>query len=125
MRSYMFSLFVGTLIAFTVWLSILITVNPDSTDIITRMTFFASLFLSLTGFFSFIYIYIMSLIETKYHPTKLVSRSLLRATLLSFTIVFLLVLQTLRVLNTWEIIIVILLYLLTELYIKFGKRELI
>ncbi len=122
-RSYLFSLFVGTLIAFTVWLSIFITVDPTSTDIVTKTAFFASLFLSLTGLLSFVNIYIMSIL-THHKPVKLVSKSILRATILSFVIIFLLVLETLKVLNLWEIIIVTMLYLLIELYIQFGHRSL-
>jgi hypothetical protein len=121
LRSYLFSLFVGTLVAFTVWLAILITIDPTSTDIITKAAFFASFFLALTGLLTFILVYIMSVL-TKHTATKLVYQSLVRSSLLSFVATFMLILETLKVLGLWEMIIILALYLLVEFYTQTGRR---
>lgn len=121
LKSYLFSLFMGTLIALTVWLSIFLTVNPNSTDIITKAAFFASLFLALTGIFTFISIYIMSHIS-KGAASTLVTKSLIQGSILSLVIVFSLILTTLNVFNLWEAIIIALLFIISEIYILSKSR---
>lgn len=110
-------LFSVTIIALSVWLSILFGSSPLLTDPLTKATFFASLFLWLTGLLSFISIYFSSIF---YHNlfNKIIINSVFQSTILSATIIFLIILNTLNVLGWLEFIVVLLLLLLVEIYLK-------
>lgn len=116
LRKSLFTLFSGTLLTFGVWLAIVITIDPNSTDPLTIITFFSSLFLWLTGLCTFILVYIRSHMSEIVQPT-IISNSLVHASLIILSIDILLILQTLRVLGILESIIVCILFLLLELYL--------
>jgi hypothetical protein len=118
----LFSLFVGTLTAVTVWLSIAMTIDPFKTDIITRAAFFASLFLSLTGILCFIILYIGSVMSTK-SINKLISNSILQSSLISLLIIIMLILKSLKVLDPVQIIIIFLLFGLGEFALMTYHRN--
>lgn len=120
-KSSLFSLFVGTLTSLTVCIAILITINPYKTDIITQAAFFASLFLTITGIISFLSIFVGSYIWQK-TSHQLLSSSIIQATIISLTLTSLVLLQSLRVLGAWEIIIILLIFGLIQFYIRAQNK---
>lgn len=122
LNTYLFSLFCGTLTALTVFLSIIITIDPGKTDVITKSAFFASLFLSTTGILSFLMLFVGSSILPR-TPSQLLYSAVTHASLVSFAFVLALVLQTMRVLGWWELFIIVLLVVIIELFIRSQKRE--
>ena len=120
-NSYLFSLFGGTLTSLTIWLAILISVDPNKADIITKSAFFASFFLGLTGLLGFLFIYISSSLSSR-PVSKIITYSVLQATLLAFASTLVLILQTMRVLGLWELFIILLLVGLSQLYLRATDR---
>lgn len=116
-RKSLFTLFSGTLLTFGVWLAICITVDPFNTDPLTIITFYSSLFLWLTGLFTFIFLYIRSHISDVSNQ-NLIPNSILHSSLIVITIIIFLTLQTLRVLGLLEGILLFVIFVLIELYIK-------
>ena len=116
-RKSLFTLFSGTLLTFGVWLAILMTVDQNDTDPLTILAFFSSLFLWLTGLFTFILLYIRSHVS-KLTNQNTIPNSLLHSFLIIACILLLSILQTLRVLGWLEGVILIILFVLFELYIK-------
>lgn len=116
-RKSLFVLFSGTLLTFGVWLAIFMTIDPNNTDPITIITFFSSLFLWMTGINTFI------IVNIRAHMTVLSNENIIPSSLMhsfsvSLFLLILIVLQTLRVLGIVEGIIVAILFILFELYIK-------
>lgn len=119
-RYIFFSLFCVILFSFAIWLSILMTINPQTTDPVTIATFFGSLFVWLTGFIAFIIIYFRSSMF-KHSSSKLVTESIFHSSFISLAITIILILQALRVLGFLEIGLIILLCILAEIYIYAKK----
>jgi len=116
-RKSLFTLFSGTLLTFGVWLAISITVDPFNTDPLTIITFFSSLFLWLTGLIIFIFLYVRSHISDVTNQNT-IPNSILHSSLIVITLIVFLILQTLRVLGQLEGILLLVIFILIELYIK-------
>ena len=114
----LFTLFVATLSSFTVWLSIITGFDPDKSDPITKIAFFASLMLFLTGLFSMIYIYVSMAMNNKNIFYSIMAKSILHASLFSIFITITLALKTIKVLGILEFGILLFLFILLELYLK-------
>lgn len=114
----LFTLFVATLSSFTVWLAILTELDPNKSDPITKIAFFASLMLFLTGILSMVLIYVNTAINSKNGFYATMAKSILRASIISIFIALSLILKTINVLGLLEFGILLLLYLLTELYLR-------
>lgn len=114
-KQSLFSVFSGTLTSFTVWLAILVSINPYKSDIITKAAFFASLFLWLTGIISFIIVYLGSLIK-QIDSDRLITSAIIQGSIISAVAVLMIILKTLAVLDLWEISLIIIIFALSEIY---------
>lgn len=114
LKKSFFGLFCVTLISLTIWLSILISINPYTTDVITRITFFASLLFWISGLISFIIIYFATLVTFK-SPVYTYQTSILHSFIISVAIVSIITLEALNVLGIIEVVIIALISCLAEL----------
>lgn len=115
LRSYFFGLFAATLLSFGVFLAIFFYTDPDLADFLTFAALFSSLFLSLTGALTFIIFYLRISItnhEVIFAHLPIAAR---HAALISGLVTTLAILQTLRVLSTWEVVLIVLIMILVEL----------
>lgn len=117
-KSYLFGIFVLTLLAMGVWLLILFNFNPYQADLLTVITFFVSLFLWLTGIFILIGFYIKVQISNNEIIYSFISSTIRQSIILALAIVGILVLRTLRVLTWWDGILLALAVLLLELFFR-------
>ncbi len=114
----LFSVFALTLMALGLFLAILFNVNPDTTDLITQITFFISLFIFLSGLFTFIGFYLRVYLSNHEIIYANFPIALRQAILVSLLIVGLLALNALRVLNIWSGIIFVLILIIIELFFR-------
>lgn len=114
LKSYLWGMRISTVIALGLWLFVALTVNPDDPSILTKLFFYVSLFLFLSGFF------ILSLtgIRRKISGDGFVylGMSFRQGILLSLLVIVLLVLQSFRVLLWWDGLLVVAGVFLIELY---------
>lgn len=114
----LFSIFSSTLVAFAIWIYILYNFDPYSNDILTILSFFATLFFWLSGIITMIMIFVRINIFSKKSINSNISVSIRQATILSILIVGLLGLNSLKALNTLQAIILIFIAILLEFFIK-------
>ena len=118
----LFSLFVATLSAFTVWLSILTGLDPEKSDPVTKIAFFASLMLFLTGLLTMLFIYISIITNNKLNFYSTIAKSITHASLISIFITLALILKSIKVLGSLESGILFFLFILVELYLKAKQK---
>jgi hypothetical protein len=121
LKKYLFAIFTFTLLSLGVWLAILFNTDPNNTDLITRCAFFASLFVFLAGFFTFLGFYLRVYFSNREIIYNNFPIALRQSILLSLIIVGLLAFQTLRVLTVWVAAIYVLAIILVEFYFKSRK----
>lgn len=114
----LFSIFSSTLVAFAMWIYILYNFDPYLNDILTILSFFATLFFWLSGIITMIMIFVRINIFSKKSINSNISVSIRQATILSILIVGLLGLNSLKALNALQAIILIFIAILLEFFIK-------
>lgn len=115
LRSYFFGLFAATLLCFGVFLVIFFYTDPDLADFLTFAALFSSLFLSLTGALTFIIFYVRLSIGNREVIFAHLPVAARHAALIAGLVTTLAILQTLRVLSTWEVILIVFIMILVEL----------
>ncbi|MFY9484739.1 MAG: hypothetical protein WAP74_03930 [Patescibacteria group bacterium] len=115
LKSYFFGLFAATLLSFGVFLAIFFYTDPDLADFLTFAALFSSLFLSLTGALTFIIFYIRLSIGNREIIFAHLPVAARHAALIAGLVTTLAILQTLRVLSTWEVILIVFIMILVEL----------
>ncbi|MCL5795506.1 MAG: hypothetical protein M1338_04050 [Patescibacteria group bacterium] len=123
LKKHLFAIFTSTLLSLGIWLAILFNTDPNSTDLITRCSFFASLFVFVAGLYTFIGFYLRVYFSNREIIYSNFPIALRQSILLSLVIVGLLVFQALRVLTVWVAVIYILAIILIEFYFKSKKTN--
>lgn len=118
LKSYLFAIFVGILVALGIWLLIFFNIDPFKADFITIGAFFASLFLWLWGLLALLGFYLKVWLGNKEVIYANLPIALRQTALISLIIVGLLIFQTLRVLTWWVGGILVLVILLLELFFR-------
>lgn len=118
LTKHLFGIFVGTLFGLGIWLLILFNYNPFKADMLTITVFFACLLIWLTGLITLIGFYIK--VKANNHEViySLLMPTIRQSLLISLAIVGLLLLSSLRVLNWWDALMLIITMALLELFFK-------
>ena len=123
LKKALFSLFTITLLSFGGWLTILFNVDPLKADRFILISFYASVFLFVTGVASFVGFGIRVLRSHREVIYAHLTPSIRQATLLGFTAVGLLFLQSLRVLSAVDAGAFILAIFLLELFFRATPKS--
>ncbi len=123
LKQALFSLFSITLLAFGGWLTILFNVDPFKADQFILVSLYASLFLFIMGLLTFIGFGVRILLSNREIIYGNFVPSLRQAMLLSFALVGLLFLQSLRVLSAVDAGAFLLAVLLLELFFRAKKTS--
>lgn len=115
LRSYFFGLFAATLLSFGVFLAIFFFTDPELADFLTFAALFSSLFLSLTGALTFIIFYLRITIANREVLFAHLPVAARHAALIAGLVTTLAILQTLRVLSAWEVVLIVFIMILVEL----------
>ena len=117
-RSYLFALFCITLFSLGFSVFMIFNTNPYGSDVLTISMFFLSLFIFLTGILTLLGFYFRVKISNNEVFYANFYPAIRQAGLLSFVIIGLLVLNSLKVLTWWDAIMFALAILLLELYFQ-------
>lgn len=120
-KNYLFGIFATTLLATGIVIAILFNTNPYQADLVTIITFFASLFLFLVGLFTFSGFYLRVYFSNREVVYTNLPISLRQAVLLALIIVGLLIFKSLGVLNIWVLISFVICVAMVELFFRFKK----
>ncbi len=118
LKKQLFAIFTITLLSLGVWLAILFNTDPNKADLITRCAFFASLFVFLTGLFTFLGFYLRVYFSNREIIYNNFPIALRQSILISLIIVGLLVFSSLHVLTIWVAAIFVLAIILIEFFFK-------
>lgn len=127
LRQYLFIMTFATALCWTAWVFVLYRIDPFTANALSFGFFYSSLFLALLGTISiilFMLYYFFS--RTAFPMYRFVQRSFRNAIIVSLSIIFLLVLQGLRVLALWNMIILAILAVIAGVFIlsiNTSKKE--
>lgn len=121
LQTYLFLIFVITLIALGTWFLILFNINPHNTDLISISAFFASLLLWLSGISTLILFYLRIKLSNKEIIFVHLPLSLRQGFLFSLAIVLVILLLSLSVLTWWSGILLMISIFLLELFFMRKK----
>jgi hypothetical protein len=118
---YLITMSVASVASVFVWVYILININPESTNIVGFILFYASLSLSLIGLFSLIGFWIRKLVLKKEVEFRHIYNSFRQAIFLTLIFVLVLILQSQRLFNFANISLLIITLVALELFIISRK----
>ena len=125
LKSYLIIISISTALCWIGFLSVLLSINPETTGWRGFLFFYGSLFLALIGSFSLLGFASRFLIKRDLVLYKQINIASRQAIMLALLMVTVLVLQSQRYLFWWNIILLIIIFSLLELffitYKKFGK----
>ncbi len=123
LRSRLFYIFSGTLIAFGIWISLLFHTDPTYADILTWLAFMASLLLTITGFLGLIIFYIKVSFFNNELVYVLLPSSLRQSLEIGLMVIGILSMQALKVLGWWEAGLYILVLVLLEFFFQTKPQD--
>ena len=125
LQKTLFLIFVITLLALGTWLSLLFNIDPKITDNMTIIFFFLSLFIALSGLFTFIGFYLRIYFSNHEILFSALPAAVRQGLFLSMLITGLLVLKSLKVLNLWDGLVFAAIIVIPELFsrIRLIKKE--
>lgn len=123
LRHYLLIMFAATLLCWLVWFLVLFNINPNEASVTSFMLFYLSFFLALAGAFTLIGFGLRVWLIRQNEPSfrqveKTFRHGLLFAALLTLT----LFLQSQRLLNWWNALLLILAFAFLELFFISKKQ---
>lgn len=120
---YILLMFVGTVIAFSVWLWVLLFINPDTTGPIGIFLFYISLILSLMGLLALIGLFVRLLGKRSERMRFYAVRTSFRqAVLLTLLIIVVLTLEHFKMLSWWNFGLMLLFIISLEFFYSAGNH---
>jgi hypothetical protein len=128
LRQYLFLMSLGTLICTVAWLFVIFNIDPNNTDTVSFVFFYASLFLSILGIISVVSLWIkVKFLKSEEVVFRHVKRTFRQGAVSASLVVLLLLLQQYQFLTWWNLIILVVLGILIEAIIfsnrKFSNRD--
>lgn len=122
LRYFLFLMCLSTFLSFFASLLILGNINPQEAGFFAFLFFYLSLFFSLVGSLSLIGFWLRTLFKKQEPDFRLVKRSFRQSLFFSGLLIGCLLLQSLRLLNWWNIMILILAFAFFELFFLNNKK---
>lgn len=113
----------GTILAWTGWVTVLLTIDPVSGGFIARAMFYLSLFLSLLGTLTIIGFFTRYWWEKDPIPFRQIGFALRQACIISAAAIIALTLQAGRLLNIWSGVVLVLLAIAIETFFLAGQSH--
>lgn len=125
LKYYLSIMFCATLICWLAWLIIIFNVDPRQAGSWNLIFFYLSLFLSLAGSFSMLgVLFRVYFLKIKEPYFRIVKKSFRHSLFFSLLLVVALFLQSLRLLNWWNLIILILAFSFFEMSFLTERKPL-
>jgi len=121
---YLILMIIGTLLAWVAWFLVMFNIDPAEASLLNFVIFYISLFLSIVGTLSIIgFAFRAFLNKTKEPYFRQVKKAFRHSLLFSFLVIISLVLQSQRMLNWWNLLVLFMLVIFFELYFLTGKTQ--
>lgn len=121
LKSYLFSNFVLTLVSLGTFVVILFNTNPHQADVVTLGAFFASLYFLIFGILVFIGFYARVRRSNYEVIFSFLVPAARQAALISFIVIGLLLLKTIKIFSWWDASLFIITMILFEFYFQTRK----
>lgn len=119
---YLISMIVGTLLSWGAWFLVIFQTDPTDANFLSFIIFYISLFLALVGTLSIIGFSARAIFNKAKEPYfRQVKKAFRHGLLFSLLVIICLVLQSQRMLNWWNLLILVMLVVFFELYFLTGK----
>lgn len=115
-RSFLVGIAISTLICFLAWFAVIALSDPQGAGTGGLFLFYLSLFLWLSGFFVLLGFYSRTIFSPKTMPFTVLSNSVRQAIIFALAIDVLLVLKSMKMLSSINIILLIIFVVFTESY---------
>ena len=116
LKSYLWSLRIGTLLSFSAWGLVVFFIDPKKSGIWGQFVFYFSFFLVLSGMFILLLTRLKKISKKEELAFAEIGISFREGILLSLLVIALLVLQSFRILVWWDGLLVVAGIFLIELY---------
>lgn len=123
-KSYLFGLFCVTILALGIFVLILLNIDPETADILTKGAFFASLYVFIVGILTLIGFYARVAKSNKEIFFAHITPAFRQSALLGLIIIIILLMKMLKLLNWWDAITVSLAVILFEMYFQTRPKKL-
>lgn len=121
---YLISMIVGTLLSWGAWFFVMFQTDPVEANLLSFIIFYISLFLALVGTLSIVGFSIRAALNKSKEPYfRQVKKAFRHGLLFSLLIIISLILQGQRMLNWWNLLILVMLVIFFELYFLTGKTQ--
>ncbi len=118
LRLYLFLMFIGSLLSWTIWIFVLLNISPLSDNLIGLISFYLSLFMAIVGTFSVVGFLIKHLsMKNDEVVFRHVRRTFRQGILLGLAVILILILLSQGLLFWWNAIILIIFFIFVELII--------
>lgn len=122
-NAYFFGLKISTAIVFFAWTMIVLYVNPEESGVLGKTIFFMTFFLWLFGFSTLLASWIHDRLAGEHSSGHILGRIMRRSIFISAFSVILLLLQYFKVLMLWNVLFVVVAFLLLELYFVHNASQ--
>ncbi len=122
-RSFLVGIAISTLICFIAWFAVIALSDPAGAGIGGLFLFYFSLFLWLSGFLVLIGFYSRTIFAPKKMPFTVLSNSVRQAIIFALAVDILLILKSMRMLNSINIILLAIFVIFTESYYLSSSHE--
>lgn len=118
LRSYLFLMFIATLLSWVAWVFVLLDISPFDGNLLGLFFFYLSLFMAVVGTFSVIGFMIRRLVMKNDEVVfRHVRRTFRQGILLGLAIILILILLSENLLYWWNAIILVILFIFIEVII--------
>jgi len=122
-RSFLAGIAILTLICFISWFAVIALIEPDSAGIGGLLLFYLSLFLWLAGFMVLAGYYSRIIFSSPKIPFNILSNSVRQAIIFALAVDILLVLKSMQMLNSVNMILLAIFIIFTESYYLNSTHE--
>ena len=122
-QMYLFLIFIVTLVALGTWLLILFNINPYDTDLLSIASFFASMYLWISGLLTLISFYLKIKLSNREIIYNHLPISIRQASLISLAFITVLIISSLGIFTWWSGILIVISILILELFFRTKKYE--
>ena len=122
-RNYIIIIAACTGVCWLAWLMVLFFINPEMAGLVGVFAFYVSLFFAFVGTFSLLGFFVRNLFKREEIVMRLLNVSSRQAIILSLVIIASLIMQSYQYLFWWNLLILVVIAVLVELFIVSYRRK--
>lgn len=116
LKLYLWGMKISTILALIAWGLVVYNIDPDNSGAVGQSLFYLSAYVSLTGIFILMFIFIRRKLSDEETASFYLGTNLRQGALVAFLAIILLFFQSLRILTWWDGLLVVAGIFIIELY---------